>query len=50
MDLDRPNVIEIAGQLITGLLSVIALTGIALMMCAGYYQAVGRVDWTQLVR
>ncbi len=50
MDFDRPNIIEIAGQIITGLLSVAVLTAIALVLCGGYYQAVGRIDWTVLVR
>ena len=50
MDLDRPNVIEIAGQIITGVLSVTVLTAVATLLCAGYYQAIGRVDWTMLIR
>lgn len=50
MDLDRPNVIEIVGQIIVGVLSVSALTAVATILCAGYYQAVGRVDWTMLMR
>lgn len=50
MDLDQPNVIEIAGQIIMGLVAVAAITGVMLLFGAAYYQAVGRVDWIEFVQ
>lgn len=50
MNLDQPTFVEAARQMILGVVGVAVLIGLTILFGCCYYQAVGRVDWTQLMR
>lgn len=50
MKIEKVSLAEVAGQVAAGMAAVAVVCGVMLVFAMSYYQAVGRVDWTHLLR
>lgn len=50
MQIKHVSLAEIVGQVAAGMIAVAFVCGVMLLFAMTYYQAIGRVDWTHLLR
>lgn len=50
MKVERVSLAVVAGEVAAGMVAVAIVCSVVLLFAMTYYQAIGRVDWTHLLR